>query len=808
MDALGLRRQTRRQGTCVSRFVTCTKGKALLRAPLTRLQWLLSPLSLTKASPSLCRAEICWRFSLIRRAFNGCSGAGGCLIFFGLVIWLISLGVFNNPVRVAVLLGVGNAVLVGGGWALMLRTRYQNVGRALTLLACLIMPLNLWFYHANNLVVYQGYLWLPALVCCAVYAASAYVLKDAMFVYTFVGGIALTGLLVLAQQNHFGEVFAPVTLLMILGLLCLHAERAFPDNDSPFSRKKFGLAFFWSAHALIGTGLVLLLYAQFIGLLYNPIFKGLGISQPAVVRHDYLPWTTLLVLAGTYAYVYSDMVVRRVGVYLCLAAVTLLWAEMQLLAWTTPSAAIVIVTLSLTALAVNILQRALVSQHELLRIVPPLGILLSLMPVAYGVLLHFWATSGFAAFKITWDFAGAMAVTAVCCRAGAYLYRHADEKLSMTYFFATAAATLVFAASIASLITLERWVEQAPILMLIPIIYLVASHLYRGHTPEVPLERVAHAATIVMLAYGIKSSLRITVLSIFAVESSTDNLLLALFCLETAAFYALVSYLRRAEWSVYLATGMLCGAIWQLARFARTPDEIYILFFALAGFGLLLAFRFGIVERWNIAGLEKAVFRCANALTVLGFASGVLLSLGRLLSETDFRADHWRVPFVSLLVLLACLSTISVLSAWIVQQQEWRRTYCVVSVINAVLVVLTIHRLMALDPWQTLEVLAILFGAGDARRRTLGVVSRNRAQHRSGQRGARARQSELPHAAASGLGDSPLRPRHFPMGRIRSDFRLRRLVRQRRAVSDQGHHHLRRRGDDLLLADHPGRLGA
>ena len=39
-----------------------------------------------------------------------------------------------------------------------------------------------------------------------------------------------------------------------------------------------------------------------------------------------------------------------------------------------------------------------------------------------------------------------------------------------------------------------------PVLMLLPIAYLIAARLYRGHTPENPLIWVAHSATGVMIA--------------------------------------------------------------------------------------------------------------------------------------------------------------------------------------------------------------------------------------------------------------------------------------------------------------------
>ncbi len=156
------------------------------------------------------------------------------MIVLGLVIALIAAGVFENPVYVAVLLTLGNAALLAAGWAVILRTRFQNAGRAVTLLACLVMPLNLWFYNYNQIITLDDHLWVAALFCCIIYTASAYVLKDALFVYVLVAGVTLTGLLILAQVKHFGEVYAPSAMLVFLALICLHAERAFPDIDSPF----------------------------------------------------------------------------------------------------------------------------------------------------------------------------------------------------------------------------------------------------------------------------------------------------------------------------------------------------------------------------------------------------------------------------------------------------------------------------------------------------------------------------------------------------------------------------------------------
>ncbi len=215
-----------------------------------------------------------WEILLDPRSIQWLLALGGALLVVGLVIWLATLGIFKNAKVVAVALGLGNAALLGGGWFVTTRTRYQTAGRALTLLACLVMPLNLYFYHAHNLITLEGHLWAAALVCSLLYAASARVLRDRLFVYVLAGGVAMTGLLMLFHMGKFWDIAAPSTLLVALGLICLHSERAFAVGDGPFSRQRFGLAFFWSGQALLAAGLLLLLGAQIAGdWLYEPFFK-------------------------------------------------------------------------------------------------------------------------------------------------------------------------------------------------------------------------------------------------------------------------------------------------------------------------------------------------------------------------------------------------------------------------------------------------------------------------------------------------------------------------------------------------------
>ena len=265
------------------------------------------------------------------QTLRGLMSLGGALLVVGLVVWLWSVGFFDNPVTVATVLGVANAAVLAAGGAVFQYTRHKTAGRALTLLGCVVMPLNLWFYDAQGLITLDqgGRLWVPALVCCVIYAGVARLLKDPTFVYTLAGGVTLTGLLFLADAHvgRFWEVTAPSTLLVVLGMIFIHAERFFPAADGPFSRKNFGLAFFRSGHVVMALGLVVLLVGRLAGRLYDPWLADFGLFvRPEVMSLVSLKLVALmLALGATYSYVYSQVVVEAKGQYVYSAVLTLLW---------------------------------------------------------------------------------------------------------------------------------------------------------------------------------------------------------------------------------------------------------------------------------------------------------------------------------------------------------------------------------------------------------------------------------------------------------------------------------------------------
>ncbi|MCI0640874.1 MAG: hypothetical protein L0Y72_30350 [Gemmataceae bacterium] len=642
--------------------------------------------------------------------------AGGLLFVVGIVIWLTSLGVFENPVTVAAAMGLGNGLLLAGGWAVIQFTRYQTAGRALTLLACLLMPLHLWFYHANDLITLQGPLWAAALVVCLLYAASAVMLRDAMFAYVFCGGVALTGLLFLGDFDKLHEILSPATLLVVLGLAALHAERVFPEGQGPFTRNEFGRAFFFSAQGLLAAGLGLLLGGQVLGWLQVPFEFG----PPAVVEHQYLPWTILVTVAGTYAYLYSDLVVRRHGIYVHAAALTLLWAQLQWLVLLDVSDFVpaVLIAFSITALVANVFFAQWGETHGHVRSLPFLAFALNALPVVFGALLHSRATDAVLGeiwpHALSWAQIGAMAVAALCCRAGAFLVRQTHPLLSTCYFLATAAATLVAAAGLGWQLGCRTWDTQLPWLMLIPLAYLVAARLYAGRSPAKPLALAAHSAAAFELLLSTAAAFPIVEERLQPLSGVTANLHLVAVCLEAALFYALGARFRKTRWAVFAAAAMVCAAMTQSLLFQQAPQGHWPVAFAGVGIVLLMVSRIASRASADADLMTGAAAQSANLILSLAFVAGAFIGLSRAVltdQQLGLLGGDWRSALGDLAVVQTALVALALLAIWLVRHAGWRRWYALLALANGALLMLALHRLSLLSPWQKLELFAVAAGA-------------------------------------------------------------------------------------------------
>ena len=237
----------------------------------------------------------------------------GCgFLVVGLVIGLRTVGVFNNATVAAVALGGINLAALGMGMSVEKWTRFRWAGNAISFLSCLVMPLNLWFYHSQGLMTLDngGHLWVPALMMTAIFAGVARLLKDAKFIYAFVGGITMSGLLFLADQwvQRFFEFGWPALLLAVIGVGCLQLEQWFTrDEESPFSRKRFGRAFFISGHFALAGALTL----KATELLASLADRGLiEATRPVVVLLSDQILGLIVGMLGVYGYVYSAVVCR------------------------------------------------------------------------------------------------------------------------------------------------------------------------------------------------------------------------------------------------------------------------------------------------------------------------------------------------------------------------------------------------------------------------------------------------------------------------------------------------------------------
>ncbi|WP_145358392.1 hypothetical protein [Alienimonas californiensis] len=202
-------------------------------------------------------------WALHPRTIRALLGTGGGLVIAGGLVWLVSLGVFDDPRVLASSLIGGCCALLFLGWGLATRTRYRMAGLAAAGLACVTLPLNLWLLHAQHLVEITGGLWAWAAGCAALQAATVWLLKDRRFLLAVQGGVTLTALLALGQGRRLDEPLWIAGTLAVLGVLSVEGVRLFPrgkeddggpkasDEAAPFARDPFAVPLLWGGAALL-----------------------------------------------------------------------------------------------------------------------------------------------------------------------------------------------------------------------------------------------------------------------------------------------------------------------------------------------------------------------------------------------------------------------------------------------------------------------------------------------------------------------------------------------------------------------------
>ncbi|MEM9701973.1 MAG: hypothetical protein AAF907_05975 [Planctomycetota bacterium] len=197
------------------------------------------------------------------RTIRALLGTGGGLVIAGGLVWLVSLGVFDDPRVLAASLVGGCCSLLALGWFLATQTHYRMAGLAAAGLACVALPLNLWLLHAQQLVTITGGLWAWAAGCAALQAATVWLLRDRRFLLAVQGGIALTAVLALGQMQRLDEPLWLAGTLAALGVMSVEGFRLFPQSrkddggptewveDEPFARDPFAVPLLWGGGALL-----------------------------------------------------------------------------------------------------------------------------------------------------------------------------------------------------------------------------------------------------------------------------------------------------------------------------------------------------------------------------------------------------------------------------------------------------------------------------------------------------------------------------------------------------------------------------
>ena len=221
--------------------------------------------------PELSAAEPAWpgwvaavgAALLHPRTIRALLGTGGGFVVAGGLVWLVSLGVFEDPRVLAASLIAGCLAVLGLGWVLASRTRYRTAGLAAAGLACVALPLNLWLLHAQGLVPIDDGLWVWAAGCAGLQVATVWLLRDRRFLLAVQAGVTLTALLALGQ---FGRLDAPLWVagtLAALGLMSVEGFRLFPARieggggpggprpATAFARDPFAVPLLWGGAGLL-----------------------------------------------------------------------------------------------------------------------------------------------------------------------------------------------------------------------------------------------------------------------------------------------------------------------------------------------------------------------------------------------------------------------------------------------------------------------------------------------------------------------------------------------------------------------------
>jgi hypothetical protein len=650
--------------------------------------------------------------------------SGGGLLVLGLVIWLWAQGVFENSLVTAVCLGTVNLGVLALGVMGVRNSRYQTAGMALTILACLVLPLNLWFYDAQGLVTLDqgGHLWVAAFVCCSLYVGVALVLANPVFVYPIVGGVALTGLLFLAdeQVERFWEITSPSALLMVIGMLCIHAERMFSVNDGPFSRAKFGNAFFRAGHMALAVGMSILISGHLVGWVYEPLFAEFGwFPLPEVATQTNLKVIALVLsLAAAYSYLYSQIVVADRGRYAASAIATLVWCgliTMDLLAipFTMEVAALIAAGAALLASLPTLFKNYeqsegsnfnsyfgnLVVNSGMDSVARGMNVIAGLLVMCLYVRARF-AMPGFIS---PYQFSGVFVLATVFTAAATWLASRRSAGFVRQFQLSTVAVLSVLGiAGILGTLGYEFSTYTLVGEMIVPLAVATFAVTITNAENRKEWAVAAESAAAVLLVVGCGVAIGLVSTAMI----SSPHVWLTVFFAQAALCFGLSS---RSGFRVSSAIGAVvstCGLTWQLLLALGVTQYVFLYATLLVGVVAMLVSLFA-----SEASPIKTIGQWTSRICLsYGGVATMLLGLARLLTGES----HWAV-----VGLLAAYLGATAVAAWLASEPKWRQHFAIVSSLQLVLLLFTIGALSTLSFVQRLELLIsaaglFLFAAGMA----------------------------------------------------------------------------------------------
>ncbi len=146
----------------------------------------------------------------------------------------------------------------------------------------------------------------------------------------------------------------------------------------------------------------------------------------------------------------------------------------------------------------------------------------------------------------------------------ARLFRKHDRRMLDAYLIFSGVAIFVAAVAGLSAVGWTAWTQQAPLLILIPIAYLIVARLWADPDVGRMLHRIAQATIAVIFLHAIAPGWAVVAAALQPEFHDTTNLLLALVFAETAIFYLLAAISYRRDDHVYMATAAACAAMWQV----------------------------------------------------------------------------------------------------------------------------------------------------------------------------------------------------------------------------------------------------